>query len=142
MALRDLGAKELHCAKGVQHLRLDYGWAEAIAGEFVDDERAVGLRDRAEEAGGGIAHRLDRFGFGFEIEAEDVRDASVVGAAIEVAAIRREDETFRCRCAETECARWGRVAAHEIGDVEDLDVLFAAGFSDGGGKHRAVRRDV
>ena len=72
-----------------------------------------GARNRPEEAGRGIADRFDLLRR--DLEAVDVRDAGVIGAAIEVAAIRREHEALRasmCRGSK----RGDRLAAFRRAD--------------------------
>ena len=92
MILRDLRAQEVHCAQIIERFRPDYARAKAITGILIDDQRAIFARDRAEEAG--VCVRNGSQFLRGDLEAIDVRDARVVGAAIEVATVRREDEAF------------------------------------------------
>src|SRR5215468_9282045 len=73
MLLSDVGAQEMDCARVLQRRGLDDARTKTLAGIFVDDERSVGARDRAEESGRGVGNELGVLGG--DIEAIDVRDA-------------------------------------------------------------------
>src|SRR6476620_8641215 len=75
MLIDDASAEELDRAEVFLHLRLEADGLEALAGEFVRDQRSVGLRDRAKEARGGIADRIELSAR--DVEFEDVRGTRV-----------------------------------------------------------------
>ncbi len=113
---------------------------EAVARVLLDDQRAVRHRDRAEEAGLRIAHRLEVAGR--ELVAEDVGNAGEVGAAVQVAAVGREDEALRNGPAEIVLRHGLRLAGLEVFAAEHAQELRAVERPDRHRQQRAVGRDV
>src|SRR5690348_11096487 len=92
MLVDDARAEELDGAEVVLHLRRESDRLKALSAIFVGDERAVRLRDRTEEARRGVADGVP-FLRG-DVEAVNVRNAGVVGRAVERLAVGSEDEAF------------------------------------------------
>src|SRR5690242_8738475 len=92
MRLNDPSAEELDIAQVLLDVRPEADRLKALAAIFIGDERSVGLRDRTEEAGRGVADGVVLLGG--NIEAEDVRSARIIGRPVQALAIGREGEAL------------------------------------------------
>ena len=135
-----LAAEEGDRAQVLERPRLDDRRRESLARVAEHDQATVGHRDRPEEAGLGVRHRLHVAGRDFV--AEDVRDAGVVAAAVEIAAILREDEALGRRLAEAELAQRGGVPGEQRRERPHAQELVAADVGDRCRQQPAVGRDV
>ena len=98
-------------------------------------------RDRPEEAGLGVRHRLDLLRR--DLVAEDVRHAREVRAAVQVPAVRREDEVRR-QGGPPKSNSWTGVASprQQPVHVEQAHGLAAVDLAERGRHAPAVRRHV
>ena len=137
---RDLCPEKGDGADILQRLRLDDRRREAVARVFLDDQRTVRHRNRAEEAGLRIADRLELAGR--ELEAEDVGNAGVIGAAVQVPAIAREYEALGDGLAEIGPGKGLHLAGLEVCPAKHVQELLAVDRPDRHGQHGAVSRHV
>src|SRR5690242_20320223 len=100
MLIDDARAEELNGAEVLLYLRREADRLETLAAIFVGDQGSVRLRDRTEEARRGVADGVP-FLRG-DVEAVNVRNAGVVGRAVERLAVGSEDESFRRRRRQLE----------------------------------------
>src|SRR4051812_44001361 len=85
-------AEELDGSEVVLDLWREANRLKPLAAIFVGDQGTIGLRDRAEEACRSVTDCVP-FLRG-DIEAVNVRDAGVVGRAVQRPVVRREDEAL------------------------------------------------
>jgi hypothetical protein len=138
-------AGELRAEKGdgadvFQRLRIDDRRREAVAHVFLHDQRAFRHRDRAEETGLRVADGLELARSG--LEAEYVGNARVVGAAVQVPAIAREDEALGNGLAKILAGNRLHFAGLEVCPAKHVQKLLAVDRPDGHGQQGAVRRHV
>ena len=95
MAGHQFGTEELDRTDVGNRLGVDGDRYETRAAVGQHQQSAIGEFGRAEEAHLGIGDRFDRTGR--DLVAEDIGDAGVVAAAVEVTAVTREDKTLRHR---------------------------------------------
>ena len=139
--LDQVGAEEAHRGEVLAHLRLDDRRIEAEPGIIIDQERAVGAKLGAEEAGRGVGQ--DLIFAACDVEPEDVRDPGVIAVAEQRLAVGGEGEILRGRRGQ----RQGRdrafgIARLEVGAVPHLERLLGVDRRVGGGDLLAVGRHV
>ncbi len=140
MSRDQFGAEESDRAQVLERPRLDDRRRESLAGVAEHDQATIGHRDRPEEPGLGVRHRLHVAGR--NLVAKDVRDAGVVAAAVEIAAILREDEALGRRLAEAELAQRGGVSGEQRRERPNAQKLVAADVGDRCRQQPTVGRDV
>ncbi len=113
---------------------------EALGGVEEGEQRLLRDRQRPEVAGQAVGHPLHLLAL--EVVAEDVRDAGVVGGAVEVAAVGRVDEVGRRVVGELVQHLEPAVAGQERFDRHAHQALAAADLDQRAGHPAPVRRHV
>ena len=137
MLVGDGGAQEPDGAEVFQRLDLQDRGHESGARIFQGQQRAIRLRHGPEETGLGIGEGL--YFAVRNLEAEQVRHAGVVRAAVQIAAIGREHEALGYRLPEIELGDGLELARCQRFNREHAQVLLAVDLFHGGRKQLAVR---